>query len=127
VLAGLFSPARWRAAQSRSQRLAGMLRAPAAALWLVAIASFAMTLAGALADNSTVVYGWPSPLMLTASIAALLGAVLSWTALALTSFAWAGADGWGLARKLRFTATTTVFSGFGVLLAVLGALQPWNP
>ena len=46
---------------------------------------------------------------------------------ALTPFAWAGAGGWSLWRKLRFTATVVVFSAFGLLLAVLGALQPWNP
>ena len=26
-----------------------------------------------------------------------------------------------------FTATTVTFAAFGLLLAVLGALQPWNP
>jgi CubicO group peptidase (beta-lactamase class C family) len=127
VLAGLVSPARWRAPQTGVQRLVGMLRAPAAALWLLAIAAFAVLLTRALADNSTVIYGWPGPLMLTASIAGLLAAALSWTVLALTPFAWAGAGGWTLARKLRLTATALVFSAFGLLLAFLGALQPWNP
>jgi hypothetical protein len=53
--------------------------------------------------------------------------VLSWAAAALTPFAWAGRDGWSAWRKLRFTATILAFAAFGALLAVLGALQPWNP
>ena len=60
-------------------------------------------------------------------MAGLAAAALSGAALALTPFAWAGSDGWSLARKLRFTATVLVFSAFALLLAALGALQPWNP
>jgi uncharacterized membrane protein len=62
-----------------------------------------------------------------ASSAALVAAVLSWAAAALTPFALAGRGGWSLWRKLRFTATIALLSAFGLLLALLGALQPWNP
>jgi hypothetical protein len=127
VLFGLASPARWRLPQTRLQRLAGALRGPAAALWLFAIPAFALKLQGALADQSSVVYGWPGPLVTATSSAALAAAVLSWTAAALTPFAWAGRDGWSSWRKLRFTATILVFAAFGLLLALLGALQPWRP
>jgi len=127
VLFGLASPARWRLPQTRLQRLTGALRGLAAPLWLFAIAAFAMKLQGALADQSTVVYGWPGPQITAASAAALAAAILSWASAALTPFAWAGADGWSGWRKLRFTATILVFAAFGVLLAMLGALQPWNP
>ncbi|HEY8003237.1 MAG TPA: serine hydrolase domain-containing protein [Phenylobacterium sp.] len=127
ILFGLGSPARWRLPQTRVQRLAGALRGPAAALWLFAIPAFALKLQGALADQSTVVYGWPGPLVTAVSVAALAAAVLSWAAAALTPFAWAGGGGWSPWRKLRFTATILVFSAFGLLLAALGALQPWNP
>ncbi|MGZ6016738.1 MAG: hypothetical protein ACXWKM_13425, partial [Phenylobacterium sp.] len=127
VLFGLASPARWRLPQTGPQRLAGALRGPAAALWLFAVPAFALKLQGALADQSTVVYGWPGPLVTAASAAALAAAVLSWAAAVLTPFAWAGAGGWSAWRKLRFTATILVFSAFGALLAALGALQPWNP
>ena len=123
----LFSPARWRAPQTSMQRLAGALRGPAAALWLIAIAAFGAKLSTALADQSTIVYGWPQPLILLASGAGLAAALLSGAAAALTPFAWAGRGGWSVWRKLRFTATILVFSAFGLLLAVLGALQPWNP
>jgi hypothetical protein len=127
ILFGLASPARWREPQTRLQRLAGALRGPAAILWLFAIAAFVVKLLGALADQSSVVYGWPGPLLSTACLAALVAAVLSWTAAALTPFAWAGAGGWSAWRKLRFTATILAFSAFGLLLALLGALQPWSP
>jgi hypothetical protein len=127
VLIGLFSPARWRLPQTSVQRIAGALRGPAAALWLIAIVAFVAKLQAALADQSTIVYGWPQPQVLLASVCALAAAVLSWAAAALTPFAWAGRGGWSAWRKLRFTATILVFSAFGLLLAVLGALQPWNP
>ena len=127
ILYGLASPARWRLPQTLVQRLAGALRGPAALLWLFAVPAFALKLQVALADQSTVVYDWPGPLVTAASAAALAAAMLSWAAAALTPFAWAGRGGWGPGRKLRFTATILVFSAFGILLAMLGALQPWNP
>jgi CubicO group peptidase (beta-lactamase class C family) len=127
ILFGLASPARWRLPQTRVQRIAGALRGPAAALWLFALPAFALKLAGALADQSKVVFGWPQPIVVAATSAALAAAVLSWAAAALTPFAWAGRGGWSAWRKLRFTATVAVFAAFGLLLAVLGALQPWNP
>jgi hypothetical protein len=127
ILFGLASPARWRLPQTRVQRLAGALRGPAAVLWLFAVPAFAVKLQGALADQSSVVYGWPGPLVTAVSAAALAATVLSWAAAALTPFAWAGQGGWSPWRKLRFTATILTFAAFGVLLAMLGALQPWNP
>ena len=127
VLVGLFSPVRWRLPQTLTQRIAGSLRGLAAGLWLVAVAAFAMKAQAALADHATAAYGWPGPLMLTASVSALLAAILSWSAAALTLFAWAGRGGWGVWRKLRFTVTILAFSVLGLLLAILGALQPWNP
>ena len=127
VLAGLFSPARWRAPQTRAQRVAGGLRAWAAALWLLAIATFLVKAARALADQGSLVFGWPGPLMLVASGAGLAAAVLSWAAMVATPWALAGRDGWNNWRKARFTATIMAFAAFGLLLATLGALQPWNP
>jgi CubicO group peptidase (beta-lactamase class C family) len=127
ILFGLASPARWRLPQTRVQRLAGALRGPAAVLWLFAVPAFALKLQAALADQSTVVYDWPGPLVTAASAAALAATVLSWAAAALTPFAWAGRGGWSPWRKLRFTATILTFAAFGLLLAMLGALQPWNP
>ncbi|HEY0435845.1 MAG TPA: serine hydrolase domain-containing protein [Phenylobacterium sp.] len=127
VLFGLGSLARWRLPQTRIQRIAGALRGPAAALWLFALPAFALKLQSGLADQSTVAYGWPQPIVIAASTAALAAAVLSWAAAALTPFAWAGQDGWSAWRKLRFTTTVAVFAAFGLLLAMLGALQPWNP
>jgi CubicO group peptidase (beta-lactamase class C family) len=127
ILVGLASLARWRLPQTRVQRLAGALRGGAAVLWLFAVPAFSLKLLGALADQSTVVYGWPGPLVATASAAALAAALLSWATVALTPFAWVAQGGWSLWRKLRFTTTIVIFAAFGLLLATLGALQPWNP
>ena len=127
MLIGLCSPARWRAPQTPVQRWAGRLGGPAAALWVVAAAAFLVQLTQALADNSTIVYRWPGPLMLTAAWAALAAALLSGAALVLTPFAWRGAEGWSGWRKARFSATVLAFSALALVLAVQGALQPWNP
>jgi len=127
VLYGLASPARWRLPQTPTQRLAGTLRGLAALFWLFAVPAFALKLQTALTDQSTVVYGWPGPLVTMASAAALAAALLSWAAAALTPFVWASRDGWNAWRKLRFTATILAFSAFGWLLAIRGALQPWSP
>ncbi|MGH6999517.1 MAG: hypothetical protein ACREEO_15085, partial [Phenylobacterium sp.] len=127
VLSGLFSPARWRAPQTRMQRVAGGLRGLAAGLWLLAMGTFGAKAAQALTDQSSLVFGWPGPLMLTASGAGLAAAALSGAALVMTPWAVAQQGGWSWWRKARFAATVAVFSAFGLLLAVLGALQPWNP
>jgi CubicO group peptidase (beta-lactamase class C family) len=127
VLFGLFGVARWQLPQTPVQRLAGRLRGVAAGLWLVAVGAFGIKAVQALADQTTIVFGWPGALMLTASSTALAAAVLSWAATVMLPQVWAGADGWSQWRKLRFTLTVAVFSAFGLLLAVLGALQPWNP
>ncbi|HEY3948157.1 serine hydrolase domain-containing protein [Phenylobacterium sp.] len=127
ILFGLGASARWRLPQTRVQRIAGALRGPAAALWLFAVPAFALKLQAAVADQSTVVFGWPQPIVIATATAGLAAAALSWAAAALTPFAWAGRDGWSGWRKLRFTATILVFSALGLLLATRGALQPWNP
>jgi hypothetical protein len=127
VVYGIASPARWRLPQTPTQRLAGSLRGLAAPLWLFAVPAFALKLQGALTDQSTVVYGWPGPLVTAASSAALAAALLSWAAAALTPFTWASSEGWSAWRKLRFTATILAFSAFGLLLAMRDALEPWNP
>ncbi|THD62731.1 serine hydrolase [Phenylobacterium sp.] len=127
VLFGLLSPARWRSQQTTVQRIAGALRAPIAVLLLLAPVLFILKLQAALNDQNSVVYGWPQPSVLLASISGLIAAVLSATVAALTPFTWLGSGGWGLWRKIRFTATVLVFAGFSALLALLGALQPWNP
>ena len=127
VLFGLSSVARWRLPQTTAQRLACGMRDSAAVLWSCALAAFAVEAIRALSDRNSLVFGWPGPLMLASSSAALGAALLSWAAAASTPFAWNGRDGWSLQRKLRFTATVVIFSVFGVLLTALGALQPWNP
>jgi CubicO group peptidase (beta-lactamase class C family) len=127
VLFSLFSATRWRAPQTSIQRIAGALRGPIAVLFPLAIVLFVRTLQAALADQNTIVYGWPQPSVILASSSALVAAVLSAIVLALTPFTWVGSRGWSMARKVRFTATMLVFAGFSALLALLGALQPWNP
>ena len=103
-------------------------------LWLLLLAPFFFLSYGLVNshtasrdDVGSLVFGWPGPLMLVASGAGLAAAVLSWAAMVATPWALAGRDGWNNWRKARFRATTMAFAAFGLLLATLGALQPWNP
>ena len=61
------------------------------------------------------------------STAALVATVLSAGAMALVPAIWKGASGgWSRARRVRFTLAAIVFAALGGLLALWGALAPWN-
>jgi hypothetical protein len=63
-------------------------------------------------------------------MAALVATVLAVIAVLFLPAVWRGrkeTPGWTWGRKLRFTLATTTFAALGGLLALWGALQPWNP
>ena len=127
VLTGLFSPARWRAAQSPAQRWAGRLRGAAAALWIIAMGAFVSKLSQGLDDPASVAFDWPGPLIVLASSAALGAAIITFMTAVLTPAALRGRGGWTPLRKVRFVTTVTAFVLLAAPLAYLGALTPWNP
>jgi hypothetical protein len=96
-------------------------------MWLVVFTTFALW-AGSAGDDANIIYGWPGPMLLAASITALLAALLS-LLLLLLLFPSLRADwrgGWTLFRRLRHTATVLIFCGFSFLLLAWGALAPWS-
>lgn len=114
--------------QNTIQARAGLIQNIQAGLWLAAIVLFGVWSAGA-GDAQAVMYGWPGPLLITASTTALVASVLSLFTIAALPAVWQGGrrvDSWTVLRKLFFTSTVLVYSGFSVMLAMAGALEPWS-
>jgi hypothetical protein len=132
VLAIALRLAYWRGApllETPWQGRARALRALVAWLWLGSMVLFGVWVARAISDTAAAVYEWPSPLVVGASWMALVAAAGSSVLVILVPWTWRrprGAPGWSLWRRLRFAYTAMVFVAFGALLALLGALQPWN-
>ena len=64
-----------------------------------------------------------------ASTCALVAAALTVLTIAALPAIWQGGrrvESWTGLRKLFFTATVLIYTGFSVLLALNGALEPWN-
>jgi CubicO group peptidase (beta-lactamase class C family) len=117
--------ARRNAHSTRWQRLANVGSLAAAALWLVALATFALASIGESAGHD-----WPTPLLLTASTAALLAALGSVALLAVTPLVWRGdaqaeQGGWSVWRKSFHTIAVVLFVCFAALVGLRGGLLPW--
>jgi len=114
--------------QTPTQARASLVQTTISLLWLVAMASFGAWAAGS-GDLGKIMYGWPGPLVLTASACALVAALLTLLALVMTPVVWRGGrrlDSWTIGRKLRFTLTSLIFAGFSFQLLMWGALAPWS-
>ncbi len=125
---GQFSGRRPDYRQTKPQRTAHLVQASAAGLWIASIALFGMWGITAM-DVTKVFFDWPNLTMTLASSSALLATVLTLVTLGLSPMVWAGGrrlDSWNTMRKLRFTLTVAIFTGFGLLLALRGGLEPWN-
>ncbi|HEX8569597.1 MAG TPA: serine hydrolase domain-containing protein [Caulobacteraceae bacterium] len=113
--------------QSPAQRRSSWAETVTAVLWLTAFGAFALWAAGA-ADEASVVYGWPGPVLRTAAWSGFTAAVLSLGLLLLLFPAlrgdWRG--GWSVWRALRHTATVLILCIFAGLLLSWGALTPWS-
>jgi hypothetical protein len=74
-------------------------------------------------------YGWPGPLVVTASACALVAAALTLVTIVAAPAIWQGGrrvDSWTGLRKTFFTMTVLIYTAFSVLLALGGALEPWS-
>ena len=99
-----------------------------AGLWLAAIGLFAL-FGQQAADRAKVMFGWPNPLVVTASTCALVATVLTVLTIAALPSVWQGGrrvDSWPLLRKVFFTLTVLIYAGVAVLLALWGGLAPWS-
>ncbi|HKP78789.1 MAG TPA: serine hydrolase, partial [Phenylobacterium sp.] len=128
TLMGLALRSRRELRQNQIQARAALLQNIQAGLWIVAFALFGAWGAGA-SNLSTIMYGWPGPLIITASTCALVAAALSLITIAALPAIWQGGrrvDSWSATRKVFFTLTVLIYTAFSVLLAMNGALEPWS-
>jgi CubicO group peptidase (beta-lactamase class C family) len=113
---------------SSGQYTAGLLQLVAALLWLATFAGAGLVVAGA-ADAANLVYYWPPPAILFASSTALAATVLTFAGVPYLQAVWFDStrdSAWRLGRKIRYTVALVIFAMLGVLLAMWGALVPWN-
>jgi len=128
TLVGLAIRNRRELRQHQVQARAALVQNIQAGLWIVALVLFAAWAAGS-SNNQAIMYGWPGPLVITASTSALVAAALSLVTIAALPAVWQGGrrvDSWTPMRKVFFTATVLIYAAFSVLLALNGALEPWS-
>lgn len=128
TLLGLALRNRRELRQNQIQARAALVQNIQAGLWIAAIALFAVWGAGA-SDIASIMYGWPGPLVITASTCALVAAALGLVTIAAVPAIWQGGrrvESWTALRKVFFTMTVLIYTAFSVLLAMNGALEPWS-
>lgn len=128
TFAGLLLRNRRELRQNQTQARAALVQTMQAGLWLAAFVLFAFWAAGA-SDIETIMYGWPGPLLVTASACALVAAVFSLFTIGALPAVWQGGrrvDSWSVGRKVFFTLSVLIYTAFSVLLALNGALEPWS-
>ena len=110
------------------QSRAGLLQSTTATLWLIAMMAGGFWGLGT-ADMGKVMYSFPAPLLLIASACGFVAALGTLLSLGMAPIVWRGGrrvDSWTTGRKLRFTATTVIFTAFAAILLLWGALEPWS-
>ncbi len=128
AIAGLFLRDRREFRQTTVQGRADAAQISGSILWLGALACYGAWQAGT-ADTANLVYGWPAAWLVIGSSCAFVAAVMTVITLGLLPVVWRGGrrlDSWTIGRKGRFTLTTLIFTGFGVMLGLWGALEPWR-
>jgi len=128
TFAGLVLRNRREVRQNQIQARAAMVQTMQAGLWLAALLLFGAWGAGA-SDIERIMYGWPGPLLVTASASALVAAALCLITIAALPAVWQGGrrvDSWTITRKVFFTLSVLIYTAFAVLLALNGALEPWS-
>ena len=128
TIAGVFLRNRREFRETNVQRQASLIQTSQGALWLAAIALFAVWASGT-GDVARVVYGWPGPWLVIASACVLLASALTVASLLLLPAIWRGGrrvDSWTPLRKAAFSFTTLLYAAFAVTLGFWGALSPWS-
>ena len=114
--------------ENQVQARAALIQNTQAGLWLAAIGLFAIWARHA-SDLEAIMYGWPGPLVITASTCALVASVLTLATIVSLPAVWRGGrrvDSWSGWRKSFFTLTLLIYSAFGLALTLGGALEPWR-
>ena len=129
TLLGLGVRSRRDQRQSNVQARASLVQNIQAGLWLAAMILLGMFAMGVASDLAPVMYDWPQATVILASACALVASGLTIVTLFALPAVWAGGrrvDSWTYLRKAGFTATVAIYLAFALLLAVWGALSPFN-
>ena len=127
TLAGAAIRDRREQRQTQIQSRAGLVQNIQGGLWLLSMGLFAAWGVRSL-DPGRLVFGWPGPLLVTASACALVAGALTVTTLVALPAVWQGGrrvDSWSPMRKLGFSFTVVIYAVFAYLLARAGGLSPW--
>ena len=128
TLAGIVARNRRELRENQLQTRASLLQNIQAVLWLASMALFGMWAAKS-GDLAHLMYGWPGPLLVTASACALVAAAITVITVLVAPAIWRGGrrvDSWSGGRKAAFTLTVLVYAAFSLQLALWGALSPWS-
>jgi len=128
TLAGVVLRNRREFRENSIQNRASMIQNSQAVLWLAALGLFVVWAMDA-GDPAAMVYGWPGPFLVFGSACALVASFLTLATLIFTPAVWRGGrrvDSWSAWRKIFFTTTVLVYTGFTVLLGLWGAIWPWS-
>jgi CubicO group peptidase (beta-lactamase class C family) len=129
VLIGIATRDRLQFRQTPTQGAASALQTSTAVLWFFAAGGLAAWALPARTDTAYGFYDWPGPWVIAASACALVAFVFSILQVAMLPGVWRGGrrvDSWTAGRKLRFSVTAFIYLGFGALLLMWGALEPWS-
>jgi CubicO group peptidase (beta-lactamase class C family) len=111
------------------ERWATRVQVAAAAAWLAAAAAAVTFVADIAGDPMEIVFTWPTLSIVLFSAGALTASMFSVVALGFVPAIWIQrrtANTWSRRRAVRFTAAALLFAVLGGLLAMWGALTPWN-
>ena len=129
TLIGLFTRDRRESRQTDVQGRASAIQTSTAILWFIAVGGFAWWALEGLRNPTMAFAEWPGPWVVIASSCALVASLCSLGQVLMLPAVWQGGrrvDSWTTWRKLRFSLTALIFLGFGVILLLWGALQPWS-
>jgi CubicO group peptidase (beta-lactamase class C family) len=128
TLGGIFLRNRREFRETSIQSRLSLVQNTQAALWLTAMALFAIWVSKT-GDLAQVMFGWPGPFLVVASACVLVAAALTLLTLIALPAIWRGGrrvDSWPPLRKLAFTLATLIYCGFSAALWTWGALTPWS-
>ena len=129
TLVGLFTRDRRESRQTDVQGRASAIQTSTAILWFIAVGGFSWWALRGLRDPGGAFVEWPGPWVVIASSCAMVAALCSLAQVLMLPSVWQGGrrvESWTSWRKLRFSLTSLIFLGFGVILLLWGALQPWS-
>jgi len=109
------------------QGRANMIQTLQAVIWLIGL-GFSGAWILKSENPASIMYNWPGISLVTASVCAILAALLTLVSLIILPAVWRGGrrvDSWSFLRKVGYSATVLIYSAFSAILLIWGVLSPW--